>query len=85
MPGLVITFGKMAGGGAIPRDDFGTLREDPWTVLVVVDDDDIFEENLNYKLNFNLNLRKTTDEVGCLNTLMNSLNEVISCTLLREN
>ena len=22
--------------------------------------------------------RKTTDEVGCLNTLMNSLNEVIS-------
>ena len=25
-----------------------------------------------------LNIRKTTDEVGCLNTLMNSLNEVIS-------
>ena len=54
----VITLGKMAGGGAIPRVEFGTLREDPWTVLVVVDDDDMFEEkvnykNLNYKLNFN--------------------------------
>ena len=39
----------MAGGGAILRDDFGTLQEDPLTVLLVadVDDDDIFEENLN--------------------------------------
>ena len=29
---------------------------------------------------FSLNIKKQTDEVGCLNTLMNSLNEVISVT-----
>jgi hypothetical protein len=28
---------------------------------------------------------KTTDEVGCLNTLINSLNEVISVTLARSS
>ena len=28
--------------------------------------------------------RKTTDEVGCLDTLMNSLNEVISVTFARK-
>ena len=62
----------MAGEGTVPRADLGTL---------VVDDDDIMKKNLIFKLNFNygyLNLRKTTDRVGCLNTLMNSLNEVIS-------
>ena len=30
------------------------------------------------------NARKTTDEVGCLNTLMNSLNEVISVHFARK-
>ena len=31
-----------------------------------------------------LNIRKTTDEVGCLNTLMNSLNEIISVHFARK-
>ena len=34
----------MAGGGAIPRADLGALREDPLTILLVADDDDMFEE-----------------------------------------
>ena len=33
----------------------------------------------------NNDLSKTTDEVGCLNTLMNSLNEVISVTLAQSS
>ena len=36
--------GKMADGGAIPRADLGALREDPLTVLLVADDDDMFVE-----------------------------------------
>ena len=66
-----MTLGKMAGEGIIPRDDFGALREDPLAVTLV-DDEDILE------LIILKNYEKTTDEVGCLNTLMNSLNEVIS-------
>ena len=67
----------MAGRGAVPRADLGTAD----LGTMVVDDDDILKKNLIFKLNLNwgyINLRKTTDRVGCLNTLMNSLNEVIS-------
>ena len=66
----------MAGEGTAPRAALGTL---------VDDDEDILRKFLTVEiLNFNglnygyLNPRKTTDRVGCLNTLMNSLNEVIS-------
>jgi hypothetical protein len=37
-----MTLGKMAGEGTIPRDDFGTRREDPLAVTLV-DDEDILE------------------------------------------
>ena len=37
-----MTLGKMAGEGTIPRDDLGTLREDPLAVTLV-DDEDILE------------------------------------------
>ena len=39
LPGLVMTLGKMAGGGAIPR-----VELDPLTVVLVTEDDDMVEE-----------------------------------------
>ena len=49
----------------------------PCTVLVLEDvDSGVYRECNEFRST--LNIRKTTDEVGCLNTLMNSLNEVIS-------
>ena len=51
----------MAGGGAIPRVELGALREDLLTVVLVTEDDDMFEEkNLNYKLNFKLRTLRYT-------------------------
>ena len=77
-----MTLGNMAGEDATPRDDFLAL------VPPLIDDDaddDILiiiikKKTLkDWRLRLTIkNLRKTTDEVGCLITLMNSLNEVIS-------
>jgi len=79
----VITLGKIAGGDATPREDFAALLP-----LLTRGDDDILIEDKNlertgYFSNFK-ELRKTTDEVGCLNTLMKSIDEFISVHFARK-
>jgi len=65
LPGPVIKFGKMADGGATPRDD--TMAPVATLLIEEDDDDDILNESKN------------------LNTLMNSLNEVISVHFCAKN
>jgi len=48
----------MAGEGTIPRDNLGTLREDPLAITLVVEDDEIILKKLSH---LNLFLRRKRD------------------------